>query len=243
MKILIPTAKEMKERQIGYQKEPLSSLSQQVVAVMVGLSIKDLAAFYKISTERAELEYKRWQALQAGTAENYPALELFDGLMYRQMKRSQLSQEEQAYLDDHLFITSSLYGVIPARKPISAHRLDFMGSVKVAGKSLKSFWRKAYDQALAGEDLIISLLSSEFEAVFSKRIRDRLVRVKFLEERDGKLKVHSTISKKARGAFVTALLESQVKTMEQMTSLTFADFSYRKELSSPQELVFVKVSK
>ena len=241
MKILIPTAKEMKEREPWEGQLGLSKESQQVLEVLSSLSIEDLAKFYKISEERAGQEYQRWQDIQAGRAKPYPALELFDGLMYRQMKRSQLSQREQSYLDQHLFITSSLYGIIPARKPISAHRLDFMGSVKVAGKSLKTFWKEAYDQAIADEDFLLSLLSSEFEAVFSKKIRDRLVRVKFLEERDGQLKIHSTISKKARGAFVTALVESQAKTIEQMTSLTFADFSYRKELSSPQELVFVKV--
>ena len=48
------------------------------------------------------------------------------------------------------------------------------------------------------------LLSSEFETVFSKEIQDRMVTFKFLEEKNGQLKVHSTISKKARGAFVTA---------------------------------------
>ena len=112
--------------------------------------------------------------------------------------------------------------------------------LKVQGKSLKTFWKASYDQALEEEDLIISLLSSEFETVFSKEIQDRMVTFKFLEEKNGQLKVHSTISKKARGAFVTALLENQITRVEEMKQLSFNGFAYQDDLSTDKQLVFVK---
>ena len=112
--------------------------------------------------------------------------------------------------------------------------------LKVAGKTLKSHWKAAYDEAMNGEDLIFSLLSSEFETVFSKEIREKMVTFKFMEDKGGQLKIHSTISKKARGAFLTSLIENQVQTVEEARSLSFAGFVYREDLSQPQELVFVK---
>ena len=48
-----------------------------------------------------------------------------------------------------------------------------------------------------GEKLVVSLLSSEFEEVFSKKQRDGFIRLSFMEEKEGVLKVHSTISKKS----------------------------------------------
>ena len=137
-------------------------------------------------------------------------------------------------------ITSALYGVIPAFAPIAPHRLDFLMKLKVAGKSLKSHWQAAYEESMKGEELIFSLLSSEFETVFPKEIREKMVAFKFMEERDGKLKIHSTISKKARGAFLTALMEGQVTSVEEIKKLSFADFNYREDLSSDKELAFVK---
>ena len=84
---------------------------------------------------------------------------------------------------------------------MAPHRLDFLMKLKVAGKTLKSHWKAAYDEAVTQEEVIFSLLSSEFETVFSKEIR----------EKNGDLQIHggqgwsaedsSTISKKARGAF------------------------------------------
>ena len=120
------------------------------------------------------------------------------------------------------------------------HRLDFLMKLKVAGKTLKSHWKQAYDEALKKEEVIFSLLSSEFETVFSKEIREKMVTFKFMEDRGGQLKIHSTISKKARGAFLTALIENQVQTVEEARLLSFAGFVYREDLSHQQELVFVK---
>jgi len=167
-------------------------------------------------------------------------LHLFDGLMYRNIKRDNLTKEEQAFLEKYLMITSALYGVIPAFVPIAPHRLDFLMKLKVAGKSLKSHWQAAYEESMKGEELIFSLLSSEFETVFPKEVREKMVTFKFMEERDGKLKIHSTISKKARGAFLTALMEGQITSVEEIKKLSFAGFNYREDLSTNKELAFVK---
>ena len=240
MKLLIPIAKEMNLDTLEKTGNPVSNETQEVIDALASLSLEELASLYKISIERAIEEDQRIQALKSGTAKTYVALRLFDGLMYRNIRRTDWTKEEEAYVQEHLLITSALYGVIPALAPIAPHRLDFLMKLKVQGKSLKNFWKASYDQALQDEDLIISLLSSEFETVFSKEIQNRMVTFKFLEEKNGLLKVHSTISKKARGAFLTALIENQVQTVEEARRLSFAGFTYREDLSQPQELVFVK---
>ena len=240
MKILIPTAKDMNTNLPIVEALPLSEESQAVLDSLAHYSASELESFYKVSAEKAEEEYAHIQALKDQRAKNYPALHLFDGLMYRNIKRDNLTKEEQTYLEKHLMITSALYGVIPAFEPIAPHRLDFLMKLKVAGESLKNHWQAAYKESMKGEELIFSLLSSEFETVFPKEIREKMVTFKFMEERDGKLKIHSTISKKARGAFLTALMEGQVASVEEIKKLSFAGFTYRDDLSSDKEMVFVK---
>ena len=82
--------------------------------------------------------------------------------MYRSIERQGLSEKEQTYLQEHLLITTALYGVIPAYEGIAPHRLDFMMKLKPAGKSLKALWQEDYDQSVEGEEEILSLLSSDF---------------------------------------------------------------------------------
>ena len=240
MKILIPTAKEMNTDLPSIEATPLRPESQAVLDALALYSASDLKTFYKVSAEKAAEEFQHIQALKNQTAQHYPALKLFDGLMYRHIKRDKLTEAEQAYLENHVFITSALYGVVPALSPIAPHRLDFLMKLKVAGKTLKSHWKSAYDEAVKQEEVIFSLLSSEFETVFSKEIREKIVTFKFMEDKGGQLKIHSTISKKARGAFLTAMIENQVESIEQARKISFAGFVYREDLSQPQELVFVK---
>ena len=240
MKILIPTAKEMNTEIPSLEAKPLRPESQAVLDELARYSAQELENFYKISAEKAQVENDHIQSLKNGTATNYPALHLFDGFMYRNIKRDKLTKAEQAYLEEHLMITSALYGVIPAFEPIAPHRLDFLMKLKIAGKSLKSHWQTAYEESMKDQEFIFSLLSSEFENVFPKEIREKMVTFKFMEERDGKLKIHSTISKKARGTFLTALMKDQVTSVEEIKKLSFAGFTYRDDLSSDKEMVFVK---
>ena len=240
MKILIPTAKEMNTDHPCIEALPLREESQAVLDSLAHYSASELETFYKVSAEKAEEEYAHIQALKDHRAKHYPALKLFDGLMYRHIKRDELTEAEQTYLENHVLITSALYGVVPALFPMAPHRLDFLMKLKVAGKTLKSHWKSAYDEVLQDENLIFSLLSSEFETVFSKEIREKMVTFKFMEDKAGQLKIHSTISKKARGAFLTALIEGQVQTVEQARQLSFAGFDYQPDLSSNLELVFLK---
>lgn len=240
MKILIPSAKELNEKGRTVVPKPLPPQTKQILQSLGDFSLEDLASFYAISEERAQVEQERIEALVNGSAKSYPALELFDGLMYRSMERKNLSDKEQTYLSEHLLITTALYGVIPAYEGIAPHRLDFMMKLKPAGQSLKTIWKESYDQAVVEEDQILSLLSSEFELVFSKAIRERMIQIKFMENRGGKLKIHSTISKKARGAMVTAMMKQEINQLEDLKKLEVAGFSYRQDLSREKEWVFVK---
>ena len=90
IKFLIPTAKEMKpSKEVPSQK--LSEKSEAILTEMAKLSTDDLSIAYKIKPEQAEKEKQRWDAILAGEAKNYPAVELFNGLMYRYIKRKDLS--------------------------------------------------------------------------------------------------------------------------------------------------------
>ena len=240
MKLLIPSAKELNEQARMVEPQPLSENTKTILQALKQFSLEELATFYGISEERTLVEKERIDALIDGTAKTYPALELFDGLMYRSIERQDLSKKEQAYLQEHLLITTALYGVVPAYEGIAPHRLDFMMKLKPAGKSLKALWQEDYDQAVEGEEQILSLLSSEFKQVFSKAIRERMIQIKFMENRGGTLKVHSTISKKARGAMVTAMMKEEITHLEDLKSLEVAGFFYREDLSQEKEWIFVK---
>ena len=239
MKILIPTAKELNKKAIPHKKISLSDKSTEIVSEIAKLSVEDLAKVYKIKDEKAVEEFSRWQAIKNKTANSYKALELFNGLMYRNIDRADFDESDKKYVEENVFIATSLYGVIGAYDLIQEHRLDFLQNIKVKNQSLKNFWKESYDKSIEGEELVVSLLSSEFEEVFSKDQRDRFIRLSFMEEKDGVLKVHSTISKKARGKFLTELVKNKVSSVDEMKKIQFDDFKFIVENSDERTLAFI----
>ena len=239
MKILIPTAKELNKKAAPQGALELSEKSNEIVAEFANFSSQDLAKVYKIKEDKASEEFARWQDIKNNTAKSYKALELFNGLMYRNIDRDNFDEADKKYIEKNVFITTSLYGVIGAYDLIQEHRLDFLQNVKVSGESLKNFWRTSYDESVEDEDIVVSLLSSEFEEVFSKNQKEKFIKVSFMEEKEGKLKVHSTISKKARGKFLTELVKNKVSSIEEMKKIKFDGFEFSKEHSEEKVLAFI----
>ncbi|EGF87080.1 peroxide stress protein YaaA [Gemella haemolysans] len=239
MKILIPTAKELNKKAAPQEALELSEKSNEIVAEFANFSAQDLAKVYKIKEDKAIEEFARWQDIKNNTAKSYKALELFNGLMYRNIDRDNFDEADKKYIEKNVFITTSLYGVIGAYDLIQEHRLDFLQNVKISGESLKNFWRTSYDESVKDEDIVVSLLSSEFEEVFSKNQKEKFIKVSFMEEKEGKLKVHSTISKKARGKFLIELVKNKVSSIEEMKKIKFDGFEFSKEHSEEKVLAFI----
>lgn len=239
MKILIPTAKELNSKAEQIVGEKLLNKTKSIISELSSKTVDELKTIYKIKEDKAIEEYGRWENLAKQEVTSYPALELFNGLMYRNIARQSFNEEDREYLSNYVFITSALYGVINVYYPISEHRLDFLQKCKIGNESLKNFWREDYDKAIENDDFVISLLSSEFEEVFSPILREKFIKINFMEEKEGVLKTHSTISKKARGKFLTELVKGKIVDIEQIKDIKFDGFKYSEEQSSEKLLVFI----
>lgn len=239
---LIPSAKEMIEDRPQEHHQPYPNLSLSIVEEMSQKTLEELQAIYHFKKEEAALkEYRRWQMIANQTASSYTALELYNGLMYRALKE-QLTPQAKHYLSQTTFITTALYGIIPLTEAIQPHRLDFSNHVKIANSSLKTIWKTSYHQFLQNHsgNIIISLLSSEFETVFPSHEREKLVKVHFYEQdQTGKLKQHATISKKGRGYFLRAVASQNCQSLEDLKTITFQGYHYQ-ESDQEKQLTYVR---
>lgn len=239
---LIPTAKEMQEN-IPNSTANIITPNADILQELAKFSTDELSKKYKVSQTIAEKEKKHIALLEQKTADIHPALLLFNGLMYRNINRENLTPLNIEYIKQHIFITSALYGIIPAYAGISPHRLDFNVPIKIDKLSLKNFWRENYNNFLKEENTYISLLSSEFENVFSPVHQKQLHTIKFLENKSGVLKSHSTISKKARGQFLNHAIKENCLALSDIKKLSFNEFYYSTELSTENQSIFVKFIK
>ena len=126
MKILIPTAKELNKKAQEVNEELLGEKTKSIIDEFADKKPEELAKIYKIKEDKAQEEYVRWQNLANYSAKSYKALELFNGLMYRNISRDNFTEEDAEYIKKNVYITTALYGVINVYEAIHEHRLDFL---------------------------------------------------------------------------------------------------------------------
>ena len=174
-----------------------------------------------------------------------PAVMSYHGIQYQSMAPEVMDAAQLAWLQDHLWILSGLYGFVRPFHGVSPYRLEMGAKLSVDGaRDLYAFWGNRLAQAIApaGSDTtIVNLASAEYaKAVLPRLSTDVTVVTCLFGEgiRNGKPIQRSTASKKARGSMVRWMAENK---LEDASELTAFNIGYRHipELSDKNTLVFM----
>ena len=167
------------------------------------------------------------------------AFYMYDGMCYKNIKREEFDEFDLEYIKEHLIIISALYGVLKPFDLINPYRLDFLMKTKMG--NLYNFWKDDIAKnILKDTDFIVNLASEEFSKTVRKYISEKqILDFEFFERIDEKLKKHSTISKKARGKFLTELVKNKVSSVEEMKRIQFDGFEFSYEHSDEKVLAFI----
>lgn len=215
----------------------LNPISKSIIDHLTSRTQDELKKIYNINDSVLSQVAQYLEAFKIKTS--FQAIDLYNGLSYRWLKNENLSQDDYRYLNDHLIILSALYGPIRPDTLIKAYRLDFNTKIKIENRSLKSIWKKVYNDSFNPEDPVINLASDEFSSLLD---RDRLeiIDVEFFEEKENKLKKHSTISKKGRGQMTAFMAKNRLEEIDQIKEFDYDGYLFSKELSDDKKLVFIK---
>jgi len=244
MKILLSPAKNMKEQPASGVSTPLLlDRSEVVLAQLRALSREELKQVWACSDKLTELNLQRLRDmdLRAGLT---PAIHAYDGSVFRQLSPESLDTEALAYLEEHLFILSALYGALRPRDGVCSYRLEMNAACSVGdAENLYEFWGSLLYETVRDESgIIINLASKEYSECISRYLKpgDRFLTPCFLEAEGGKLRSKSTYAKQARGAFVRYMAENRIEEPEQLKSFDRLGYAFAPELSAGDELVFTR---
>lgn len=170
----------------------------------------------------------------------YKALDLYDGLCFKSLKKFGLSKIETEYLEKNLYILSALYGCLRPNEYIYPYRMDFNMHNELG--NLYKIWKDEVYKIICKDpnEVIINLASDEFSKLITPFIdKSNLINVEFGNLVDGKLKKHSTISKKGRGLMTWYLAHYQIKDYNEIKNFNLDNFVYNSVLSSDNDYIFV----
>ena len=237
MKIIMSPAKEM-ATDVPVQKDwVLTEDSQKIVSLLSNYSKEELKKLLKVSDALLEENWDKIQKFQESVT--YHAMDLYQGLAFRSFKQVADWKEHKAYAVQHLRILSALYGAISPDECVKPYRLDLTMNLKVEGETLKKYWKERIVSSFEKGECIINLASSEFSSLFNKKQYD-WVDVDFYEKKEGALKQHSTISKKARGKMAAWMMLHHIQDKVELRNFDVDGYAFDELLSNENQYCFVK---
>lgn len=238
MKIIMSPAKEMATDAPVQKDWVLKEDSQKIVSLLSNYSKEELKKLLKVSDALLEENWDKIQRFQESVT--YHAMNLYQGLAFRSFKQVADWKEYKAYAVQHLRILSALYGAISPDECVKPYRLDLTMNLKVEGETLKKYWKERIVTSFEKEECIVNLASSEFSSLFNKKQYD-WVDVDFYEKKEGALKQHSTISKKARGKMAAWMMLHHIQDKVELRNFDVDGYKFDESLSKENHYCFVKV--
>lgn len=214
---------------------------------MMQLSASDIAKMLRCSSAIAAQTLQRYGSFFE-QSELLPAVLAYHGQAYRGLRAEEFSLDDMAFAQDHLHITSFLYGLLRPLDMIHPYRME--GNAELApaeGENLFAYWRKRLTQCLidavkADDGVLVHLATEEMEHLFDwRRIKQevRMIQPQFLVRKDGKLKVVTVYAKTCRGAMTRHIITNRLATPESLASFCFEGFEFSPENSTPDTPVFI----
>lgn len=240
MKIIFAPAKEMRIDKLSTDKPLYSATTQAIIQTLQAQSDDQLKKLYKISDQQVSQVKDYIRHLNTGPA--YQALDLYNGLAFRQIDVDLADIAISSYLDQHFRILSALYGPVKATDPIRPYRLDFNTPLKVDGQNLRNLWGSDFNDFFEKGETVLNLASQEFSGMLDQD-RYHWVDFEFYEYDPNKangLKKHSTISKKGRGKMVAFLASNQIKNLTDIQKFDADGYQFDLDHSNDKKFVFIK---
>lgn len=178
-----------------------------------------------------------------------PAILAYHGQAYKHLKAETFSADDLTYAQEHLWITSFLYGLLRPLDGIRPYRME--GKVELPsgnGGTITAFWRERLTDmlinAVKGDDgILLHLSTAEFEHLFDwQRVRRevRVVQPLFYVDQGNRLKIQAVWAKTCRGAMTRFIIDNRIAAPEALQAFSYEGFSFQPRLGEPDYPHFVK---
>lgn len=220
MQVLISCAKTMAAVETAFRPTVPAFAQQAAEAVrqLAALPAEDLQRMLKVNAKIAAENALRYNHFFDEAQPSCPAAFAYDGIVFKQLQPETLTDAQLTYAQQHLFITSFLYGLLRPLDGIRPYRLE--GNVRLPdteGPTRFDYWKPLLTdhliQAVQADDgILVNLASSEMKRLFDwKRVcrEVQVVTPEFKVMQEGQWRTIVVYAKMLRGQMTRFLMEHQ----------------------------------
>lgn len=176
-----------------------------------------------------------------------PALTSYTGIVFKRISPTDFSEEDFLFAQNHLLITSFLYGLLRPLDGIKNYRLE--GDVKLAETgylTMFDYWKPLLTDYFIGEikkqgGILVNLASGEMKELFDWNRVCREVQVitpEFYVMKNRKPSTVVVYTKMCRGEMTRYILKNRIESPEALKGFEWEGFSFDESLSTPHSPVF-----
>ncbi len=237
MQILLASAKTMRESTPMGGVQASSPLFQEEALMIAGdmakKGTKELAELFKCSESIAATNRSRFEVFGSDEAEVIPAVLAYNGQAYKYLKAWELDTAALDWAQEHLWISSCLYGMLRPLDGINPYRMDGAYSLPcTGGGKVFSFWRDRLTELLIrstkeDDGVLVYLDTDEFRSLFDwKKVCDeiKVIEPRFRIRKSGKLTSPSVWTKSCRGAMARFIIDGSLSHPGDLSDFIFEGF-------------------
>ena len=238
MQILLACAKIMNETteiKTPLVSEPMFLKEAEHFALLMSQrSVEELMEMFHCSRQLAienKLRYGRFFA----DNERLPAILVYYWQAYKCLDASTLNKDDFLFAQQHLWITSFLYGLLRPFDRIHPYRME--GKVELGGKTMFKHWKPSLtdlliDSVKADDGILVHLATEEMQHLFDwKKVLKEVavIQPQFLVMKNGRLKSVTVYAKSCRGAMTRYIINNKLDTPDDLTKFEYEGFEFKSD--------------
>lgn len=251
MQILLSCAKTMAER--SSVTTPRTTVpvhleeARRLAAELATLPTDELARLLRVNRRIAAENHLRYRRFHDSDTPALPALAAYTGIVFKRIDPASFSAADLEYAQEHLNITSFLYGLLRPLDAIRRYRLE--GDAVLPGhddQTMFGYWQGRLTEAFlekihADDGILVNLASSEMKRLFDwKRIRReaRIITPEFRIREGDRLKTIVVYTKMCRGEMTRHLIRNRIADPEMLKEFEWEGFRFDAALSRGDDWTF-----
>ena len=249
MQILISCAKTMAARtalRTPFVSEPrFRAEADRLAGSLAALPTEELARQLRVNSRIAAENRQRYLCFH--DAPQLPALTAYTGIVFKRIDPATFSDADFEYAQEHLNMTSFLYGLLRPLDAIRPYRLE--GDTLLPGDEATTpfgFWpARLTDELIArvrkDDGVLLNLASGEMKRLFDWPRVCREVRVvtpEFRVREGDRLRTVVVYTKMCRGEMTRSVLRERLTVPEQLHAFEWEGFRYDAERSTENDYLF-----
>lgn len=220
---------------------------QRQVFRMAALDTAEMGRLLHVNPKLAAQNCLRYHDFYSETNRPLPALLSYTGMVFKRIAPQDFTADDFAFAQEHLRITSFLYGLVRPLDLIRNYRLEGSVPTEEGGReTIFEHWRPLLTECFIRQiqeqgGILVNLASAEMKDLFHWKEVESSVRVitpEFYTLKNGKPTTVVVYAKMCRGEMTRFIIRNRIEDPEQLKTFTWEGFTYHPELSEGDRLVF-----